>query len=201
MLVGKIVRWNTDSNMHKSQQKVSNKKPDFLLVLGKSGKSDYRAVPCWAKNPRYTMCILSSPHNLFVDARKIINVKPENLIVCDDYVLKDVSDTIRKVKEKHIIIREQKRLRKIEKNQQKKKAEIKKAQQKEQRKIRREKVESTYGRTYDLAAINNDRRTMKKIEKKVGHDPRPAQRGLKSGSKLNSVTNPKPCVGGRVSPK
>ena len=59
---------------------------------------------------------------------------------------------------------------------------------------------STNAWKYEIAVLNNDKKTMTSIEKKVGKDPRPNIR-CKSGSRLKQINNPRPCIGGRVSPK
>lgn len=201
MQIGSIVKWDTSSNMHKSQNKISKKKPDFLIIVSCVGNHSYKAVPCWKSNPGYTMCIYAKPENLFVDAKKIIIVRRENLHLSEEYCLSNVDDALERIRGKNVEISEKKRLAKIKRKENKIQKLKQQKEAKKRAKDRKERIESTYGVAYEIAVISNDRKAMQKIEKKVGYDPRAKQKGVKSGTKLKNVSNSKPCTGGKVSPK
>ena len=90
--------------------------------------------------------------------------------------------------------------RTMRRNEAKIKRKVRRIEAKYRARDKKEKMESTYAREYETAVINNDKERMKRIENICGCDPRP-KNGYTSSSKLSKVTNIKPCVGGRVSPK
>ena len=192
--------WDTSSNMHKSQKKVSKRHPDYLIVLDQVDNCSYRVVPCWKANPGFTLCIFANPQNLFVDTKAAITVNAENLIPCQNITLTDANDALLRIITKNQEIREEKHLAKMQRTKRKHEAIVREKVRKKAYRVQRERIENTYGRAYDLAVINNDQKRMREIEEKVGRDPR-RQIGVKSGSKLDRVTNFKPCIGGKVSPK
>ncbi|MDY4140262.1 MAG: hypothetical protein SOY30_13135 [Eubacteriales bacterium] len=199
--LGSIAIWDTSSNMHKSQKKIEKHHPDYLLILSQVDSTSYNAVPCWVNNPGNTLCIIATPHNLYVDAKKIVIVHFDNLRACQDYIISDVNDTLRRIKTKNCEIRAAKHSAKSERAKRRKQAIAKKEEERRKEREKKRIIIKTYSWEYELAVINNDTKRMKEIEKIVGTDPRSMQPGVKSGSNLKRVTNPKPCIGGRVSPK
>ncbi|MBQ8619307.1 MAG: hypothetical protein IJ418_17640 [Clostridia bacterium] len=186
--------------MHKSQIKVSKRNPDYLLVIDQIEDSSYRVVPCWITDPGFTLCIFAVPQNLYVDAKAIFMVSIENLIPCENITLMNIDDALNRIKAKNQEIRDKKHLAKVQRTKRKQEAVAKEKARRKAFQERKERIENTYGREYELAVINNDRKRMREIEEKIGYDPR-RQLGVKSGGKLEKVVNFKPCIGGRVSPK
>lgn len=205
MQIGTIAIWDTSSNMSKSHKKIKRQNPDYLMILGSADDNSCFAVPCWISNPGYSISIHAYPQNLYVDAKKIIIVNNENLDICKSYSVCNISESIKAIKDKNQEIKNKKHSEKLKRTLQKKEAARKRMTrrriERKKAKERKIEIEKTYGQAYDVAVINNNRHEMNKIKEIVGYDPRPKQKGLNNSSKLNKVTNFKPCSGGLVSPK
>ena len=199
-MIGTVATWDTSSNMHKSQIKVSKRQPDYLIILSKLDDTAYSVVPCWINDPGYTTRISASPQDLYVDAKSIIAVKEENLLKSNAFCLKDIPDALHRIEEKNLQIKEKKHVAKVQRTQRKREAELRSKEKQKRARERKVYFENTYGLEYEIAEINHDIERMKRIEQIVGHDPR-RHPGTKGSSNLSRVTNFKPCVGGKVSPK
>ena len=191
-MIGKIVSWDTSSNMHKLQKR----NPDFLLIIDKIDVSTYQAVPCWIETVGYTMTVLAKPHNLHVDAKKFVLVKSENVNEIVDFYLENPNKTIAAIRSRYETLSHNRFLKKIERQKQIKKDREMKALKLKKLMEKKESIENIYGNQYEHAVINNDRKQMQLIEARLGGDPRPNKSYLKSSTNLTEINNPKPFVGG-----
>ena len=207
--IGDFVTWTCPIDVLIKQTPKAKLNPDCLLIIG-INENKAQCVLCWYNIQKYMMRIFINKGNVYISANTYLSLPVELLKVVDDIKLLKLSsiDYISKkhdeIFEKDKVKGEEKRQRKIEKAKRKEVAKQnarRRAVERKYEKLRKRLFEpSTDAWKYEMAVMNNDKKAMRSIEKKVGYDPRP-KAGCKSGSRLKQVNNPRPCVGGRVSPK
>jgi hypothetical protein len=205
VVVGDFVDWNCSIGVLIEQTSKAKLNPNCLLIVG-IDDNKAQAVLCWYNAQKYSMRIYTNKGDVYVSANVYLTLDVGLLDMIADLKLVNIS-SIDYIKRKHneILVKEQLKS-KIKREKKNKKELAKKIAIRKAIQIKHEKTQKRlYGSSsdawkYEMAVINNDKRTIRSIEKKVGHDPRPRV-GCKSGSNLKQIDNPKPCIGGRVSPK
>ena len=153
-----------------------NPRPQFFFVIDIDPKKICTIVPCWVNKQPNKFRIYAEPNKVYSDVKYFLHKEKASLLLYEHLSVNNPQELIKIIKQKH--------------------AEI---SSKENKKLEKNQHISLEAQEYDLAVINNDRKKISKIEKRYGGDPRP-NKGVTSSS-LRSVSNAKPCIGGRVSPK
>ena len=154
--------------------------PDFFFITNIIDEVYCQAVPCWITKKEKCISFSAEPNRIYIDAKIFYTLKISTLYNHSTNKLKDSSKASQIIHAKH------KELEKIYKKRQQKKDE--------------QKIKNMYAEAYELAVINNDKKTMKEIEFVFGCDPRSNKGNIKTSS-IKNISNPKPCIGGKVSPK
>ena len=145
--------------------------------------AEWMVIPCWKSKRKGRCRIHANPSDVYVNTNIFYKVNARHLLLCEEMELKTKRETLMCIHDKHNEFAYKTGLRK-----------------KKLAKAKKRNKETEEGRKYEIAVINNDRRTMKELEDACGGDPRKLV-GKCKGGKLSKVGNPKPMVGGRVSPK
>lgn len=181
-------------------------KPHKLIILRPLEDDLYLVAVCQELSEKTQMVVDTNKKALYVKASGFFSIDGSSLRLCSDLwfkknksqVVEDIYTRHNELVEKRIVVRRRKRLKKMRAVQQKKAI-------KRQAREKQKKLEELYKTPYEIAVINNDIQRMKEIESIVGYAPgrTESESGLskRNGKVLYTNFNPRPCSGGRFSPK
>ena len=200
-----------DSTIEKQHRAISNMSPDRLAVMRIIDDNTVLVALCKLEPRKTTSTFKTNVGEIYIHTKCFYAVDLHLISPCGVYLLNSY-DTVSKIYDLHNQwVEDSKKRREAEKALKRRRQEEirrKNAIKKELRHREKEKkseLEISYSKAYEIAIMNNDKETMSKIEKIVGHPPCQSSRGYASpsrkGKASNKSFNPKPLSGGKFSPK
>ena len=188
------------------RQTLYSAKAYKLIVLRQLEDSMYLVVVCKKTPGKTQITFETNQEPLYVKAMGFFPIDASSLQLCSDvYFKKKRSQVVEEIYNVHNELVAQRRNEAIEKIRQQREKERLQKEAVRQAKTAQRQLENRYKRSYEIAVINNDTQRMKEIEKIVGYAPGQQGPGPGSGKRngkvLYSNFNPRPCSGGRFTPK
>lgn len=195
-----------NKKLQNMRQALYTAKAHKLIVLRPLDENMYLVVVCKETEGKTQMVLETNKDPLYVKVMAFFPIDAASLRLCNGlYLKKNKSQVVEEIYTMHNELLEQRRKAGIEKirkqriKEQQKKAAARKA------KAAQKQLENQYKQPYEIAVINNDTKRMKEIEEIVGYapgrqGPSPSS-GKRNGKVLYSNFNPRPCSGGRFTPK
>lgn len=181
-------------------------KPYKLIILRQLDDNLYLVVICKETPGKTQMEIDTNKGPLYAKVSSFFSIDASSLQLCGDLWFKrNKSQVVEDIYTLHNELVEKRKTEQREKKWKEREAAQKKKAIKRQEKEKQKKLEDQYKGPYEIAVMNNDTRRMQEIENIVGYAP--GRKGPGSGaSKRNGKVlytnfNPRPCSGGRFSPK
>lgn len=205
---GDVIELNISraEDFSKAEKALLKLAPYSLVVLRKLEDGNLLVSMCRNRVGNHTVCLqtLSSP--LYAHIKQFYSVNPQN-VSKNCQKLSSPYNAVSEIYNEHnkwIEKSKAKREKKKQERQQEKEENKRKQKAHQRAKIKKRKEEEHYEKLYEISAINNDRKQMQKIIKKVGYVPYRGKGGT-TVSRIKKATpiyvNPKPLNGGRFSPK
>lgn len=181
-------------------------KPHKLIILRPLNDNLYLVAVCQEISWKTQMVVDTNKKALYVKASGFFSIDGSSLHLCGDlWFKKNKSQVVEDIYILHNELVEKRKIERHKKRQKKRKAAQKKNAIKRQAREKQTKLEEQYKIPYEIAVINNDIQRIKEIESIVGYAPgrTESESGLskRNGKVLYTNFNPRPCNGGRFSPK
>lgn len=200
-----------DSTIAKQCRAISNMSPDRLAVMRIVDENTVLVALCKLEPQKTTNTFKTNVGEIYIHTKCFYAVDLHLISPCEEYLL-DSYNAVSKIYDLHNQwVDDRKKRREVKKAlKRRRQEEIKRknATKKELRnreKRKKGELEISYSKAYEIAIMNNDKETMRQIEKIVGHPPSQSSKGYASpsqkGKASNKLFNPKPLSGGRFSPK
>lgn len=181
-------------------------KPHNLIILRPLDDNLYLVAVCQEASGKTQMVVDTNKKSLHVKASSFFSIDASSLRLCGDlWFKKNKSQVVEDIYTLHNELVEKRKIEQQEKRRKEREATQKKNAIKRQAREKQKKLEDQYKGPYEIAVMNNDTKRMKEIEDIVGYAP--GRKGPGSGSSkrngkvLYTHFNPRPCSGGRFSPK
>lgn len=181
-------------------------KPHKLIILRSLDDNLYLVAVCQETSGKTQMEVDTNQNTLYVKASSFFSIDASSLRFCGDlWFKKNKSQVVEDIYTLHNELVEKRKVEQHEKRRKEREAAQKKNAIKRQAREKQKKLEEQYKGPYEIAVMNNDTKRMKEIESIVGYAP--GRKGPGSGSSkrngkvLYTNFNPRPCSGGRFSPK
>lgn len=181
-------------------------KPYKLIILRPMDDNMYLVAVCKETSEKTQLEISTNKEPLYVKLSGFFSIDACSLCLCSGlWFKKNKGQVVEEIYTLHNELVEKRRAEQQEKRRKEREAAQKKNSQKRQERDKQKKLEDQYKGPYEIAVMNNDTKRMKEIEDIVGYAP--GRKGPGSGSSkrngkvLYTHFNPRPCSGGRFSPK
>lgn len=181
-------------------------KPYKLIILRQLDDSLYLVVICKETSGKTQIELETNRDPLYVKVSSFFSIDISSLRLCGDlWFKKNKSQVVEEIYTLHNELVEKRKVEQQEKRRKEREAAQKKNAQKRKERNKQKKLEDQHKGPYEIAVMNNDTKKMKEIEDIVGYAP--GRKGPGSGSSkrngkvLYTHFNPRPCSGGRFSPK
>ena len=181
-------------------------KPYKLIVLRQLDDKLYLVVVCKETSGKTQTEIDTNENTLYVKVSSFFSIDASSLRLCGNLRFKkNKSQVVEDIYTLHNELVEKHKAEQREKKHKERKAAQQKNTIKRQERERQKKLEDQYKGPYEIAVMNNDTKRMKEIENIVGYAPDRKGPGSGSSKRNGKVVytnfNPRPCSGGRFSPK
>ena len=201
--------WADDAESRKTQNirnALQTAKPYKLIILRPIDDKNYLVVVCKAEEKKTQMKIDTDAGPLYVKLLSFYPIDSDCLRHCSDINFKENSiQIVEKIYTSHNSLIEKNKKARLEKVKATRKIEEEKRAKKRQERAAQHELEKRYTGPYEMAVMNNDTKAMREIERIVGYAPgqKGSSRGYskRNGKVLYSNFNPRPCSGGRFTPK
>lgn len=200
-----------DLTIIKQRRAILSMSPDRLAVIRVIDENTILVALCKLEARKTTTAFKTNVGEIYVHTKYFYAVDLRLISKCGEYFLNSY-ETVSRIYDLHNQwVEDSRKRRKAEKAAKRRKQEeirqknalLKEIRRREKEKKREEELK--YAQEYEIAITNNDKETMKQIEKIVGHPPCQSSKGYafpsQKGKAFNKSFNPKPLSGGRFSPR
>lgn len=181
-------------------------KPYKLIILRPLDDNLYLVAVCKEASEKTQLDVGTNKEPLHVKLSGFFSIDAYSLRLCSDlWFKKNKSIVVEEIYTLHNALVEKRNEEQREKRRKEREVAQKKKAIKRKERDKQNKLEDQYKGPYEIAVMNNDTKRMKEIEDIVGYAP--GRKGPGSGSSkrngkvLYTHFNPRPCSGGRFSPK